>query len=135
MANTVQFLGYLRASGRTPFLRVYGVSFSGTYAQNYAEVVNLNAALNPNGLEDPQVPNTTTPFVPPMILSATLDGWDVEIQIGGNGTPGEFGVNFYTSNGTAPIQMASGQSYSSDFPANSVLGGNGQVLIGIMDTE
>jgi hypothetical protein len=129
MANQVSFLGYLRASGRTPFLRVYGVSFSGSYVQNYGEVINFNTALNPNGLEDPQVPLTTTPFVPPIVLGSTLGGYDPELEIGGNGTPGEYGINFFTSGGA---QLAA-EAYP--FPANTVLGGLGQVLIGIMDAQ
>ena len=127
MANTVSFLGYSRGSGRTPFLRVYAVTFSGDYTINFGEVLNFNTALNPNGLEDPQVPGLS-PFVPPLVLGSTLNGWKPELEIGGNGTAGEVGINFY--NGTTQLTAV---AYSTEFPAN---GSNfGQVLIGIMSAE
>lgn len=129
MANTVNFLGYSRGSGRTPFLRIYSVSFSGSYTVNYGEVINLNTAGNPNGLEDAAGLTTTTPFVPPLILGSTTGGWKPELQIGGNGTAGEYGINFY--NGTTQLTA---EAYSAaGFPAN---GSNyGQVLIGVLSAE
>lgn len=128
MANQVSFLGYSRGSGRTPFLRIYGVTFSGDYTINYGEVVNFNTALNPNGLEDAQVPGLL-PFVPPLVLGSTTGGWKPELEIGGNGTPGEAGINFY--NGTTQLTA---EAYSAvGFPVN---GSNfGQVLIGILSAE
>ncbi len=126
MANTVQFLGYARASGRSPFIRVFGVSFTGAYAQDNAEVIDLAAAVNPNGLEDPQTPQQTNPFIPAKIVGHTLNGYQPELQIGGNGTPGSYGIRFWASVG---VELAAGASYSADFPANAALGGYGQVLL------
>lgn len=126
MANTVQFLGYARASGRSPFIRVFGVSFTGTYTQDNGEVISLASALNPNGLEDPQIPVTATPFIPAKVVGSTLNGYQPELEIGGTGTPGSFGIRFWTSGGA---ELAAGASYSADFPANAALGGYGQVLI------
>jgi hypothetical protein len=131
MANTVNFRGYLRASGRQPFLRVFSVSFNGTYAQGNAEVINFNTAGNPNGLEDAQVPGLASPSIPFFILGSTLNGYTPELEIGGNGTPGETGIRFFTSGGT---ELAAAAPYT-DFPANSLDGGNGLVLIGIQDAQ
>lgn len=129
MANTVNFLGYSRGSGRTPFLRVYSVAFSGSYTVNNGEVLNFNTAGNPNGLEDPAVPQAATPFVPPLVLGSTTGGWKPELQIGGNGTPGEVGIKFY--NGTTQLTA---ETYSSaGFPANGT--NYGQVLIGVLSAE
>ena len=64
------------------------------------EVIDLNTALNPNGLEDPQVPTSTTPFVPPMVLGSTTDGYVPELEIGGTGVAGEYGIRFWA--GGAP---------------------------------
>ncbi len=131
MANQVSFLGYSRGSGRTPFLRVYEVTFSGSYAQDNAEVIDLNTALNPNGLEDPQVPTSTTPFVPPMVLGSTTDGYVPELEIGGTGVAGEYGIRFWA--GGAPPTELGAVAYSGVFPAN---GSNyGQVLIGFLAAE
>ena len=127
MANTINFLGYSKATGRNAFMRIFQVVFSGSYVQNYGEVLNFATALNPNGIEDFQVPNSTTPSIPPMILDSTLNGYQPELEIGGTGTVDQYGVNFYTSGGT---QLAAGV-YSGVFPAN---GSNyGQLIVGIMD--
>jgi hypothetical protein len=130
MANQVSFLGYSRGSGRTPFLRVYEVSFSGSYAQDNAEVIDFNTALNPNGLEDAQVPSLS-PSVPPLVLGSTIDGYVPELKIGGTGTAGEYGIRFWA--GGAPPTELGAVAYSGVFPAN---GSNyGQVLIGILAAE
>jgi hypothetical protein len=131
MANTVEYLGYLHASGKNPFLRVFGVSFTGTYTQNNGEVVNLTAATNPNGVEDLQTPASATPTIQPFILDSTLNGYKPELEIGGTGTPGSYGIRFFSGGGT---ELAASASYLSDFPANAQLGGYGQVLIGVLDS-
>jgi hypothetical protein len=128
MANTINFVGYSRASGRDPYLRVYSVSFSGSYTINYGEVLNFAGALNPDGIEDAQFPNVAPPPIDPFVLGSTTGGWKPELQIGGSGTVGEFGINFY--NGTT--QLTAETYESAGFPAN---GSNfGEVLIGIFQS-
>lgn len=130
MANQLSFVGYLRASGRIPFLRVYEATFSGAYAQDNAEVLNFNTALNPNGLENAQVPGPN-PSVPPMVLGSTTNGYVPELEIGGTGTAGEYGIRFWA--GGAPPAELGAVAYSGVFPAN---GSNyGQVLIGLQSAE
>jgi hypothetical protein len=134
MANTVNFVGYSRGSGRNPFFRVFSVSFSGTYAQDNAEVINLNTANNPGGIEDAQVPLSSPPPIDPFVLGSTVGGLKAELQIGGNGTPGEFGIRFYGASATAgeATELAAGTDYSAVFPANG--SSFGEVLIGIFQS-
>jgi hypothetical protein len=136
MANTVNFVGYSRGSGRNPFFRVFSVSFSGTYTQDNGEVVNLAAANNVNGIEDAQFPQASPLGIDPFVLGSTLNGYLPELQIGGNGTPGEFGIRFFAGGATAAgpnNELAAGDEYSSYFPAN---GSNfGEVLIGVLESN
>lgn len=126
MANSVQFLGYSRGSGRSPFIRVFGVSFTGTYTQANGEVINLASASNPNGLEDPQTPQLVAPFIPPKVVGSTLNGYQPELEIGGTGTPGSSGSDSGPREGR---NWRRRRLILLDFPANAVLGGYGQVLI------
>lgn len=127
MANILTFVGYSRASGGNPFLRVYSAVFSGSYAQNYTEVLNFATALNPSGIEDAAFPISSPPSIDPFVLSHTCGGNLPELQIGGNGSAGQFGINFYTGGNT---QLAAGTYSGAGFPAN---GSNyGEVLIGVM---
>jgi hypothetical protein len=127
MANTVTFVGYSKGTGRNPFLRLYAVTFSGNYAQNNVEVINFALALNPNGIEDMQVPNSISPSIPPLVLASTTGGYQTELQIGGTGTAGQYGIRFYASGATELGAVA----YSGVFPANGT--SYGLVVIGIMD--
>jgi hypothetical protein len=113
MANTLTYQAYLRGKGRSPNFRLWLAVFSGSYAQNYAEVLNFNTAGNPNGLEDFQVPDFTGPFARPMTLGSTTGGNVPELQIGGNGTAGECGINFYSGGS----QLAAGTYSGAGFPA------------------
>lgn len=122
MANTINFVGYLRASGRNPNFRVFVVNaFTGNAGAANSEVLDFTKAGNPNGLEDAQTPGFTTSFVPPVILDSTLLGYKPELQIGGNGTTGQCGITFY--NGTTALT-------SGAYPA-AITGG--QIIIGVMD--
>jgi hypothetical protein len=139
MANFLYFAGYSRASGRTPFYRIYVASFSGNAGAANTEVLNFNTAANPNGLEDAQVPNFSSSFAPPVLLGSTVGGYTAELEIGGNGTPGECGITFYES-GAPPAALASGSYSAAGFPANAaataLAGSNqfGQVVIGVLDS-
>lgn len=132
MANIVTFLGYSKGTGRNPFMRIFSVVFSGNYAQNNAEIINFANAINPNGIEDFQAPISTTPGIPPLVLGSTLNGYQPEIEIGGTGTVGQYGIRFWTS---GAAELAAG-AYSGVFPASSTVNTvqqYGQVLLGIMD--
>lgn len=137
MANTIIFRGYSRASGRTPFMRIFEVAFSGNSAAANAEVLDFTKALNPNGLEDAQIPSFTTSFAPPMIVGSTLQGYQPELEIGGNGTAGQTGITFYD----ALTALAAATAYSGIFPANAAataIAGStvyGQVLVGVLSSE
>jgi hypothetical protein len=133
MANIINYLGYQKATGRNSFLRIFQVVFSGSYVQNYGEVLNFATAQNPYGIEDFQVPNTAAPSIPPMILDTITGGYRAELEYGGTGTIDQYGVNFYTSGGT---QLAA-EAYSTPFPATATINSvqqYGQLIIGILDS-
>src|ERR1700678_2804590 len=121
MANTINFMGYLKASGRSPFIRVWIITFTGNAGAVNSEVLDFTKAGNPNGLEDAQPPSFTTSFVPPFILDSTLGGYKPELQVGGNGTTGQAGITFY--NGLTAL-------ISGGYPT-AITGG--QVIVGCMD--
>ena len=123
MANTLNFVGYSRASGRNPFLRIFVATFTGNAGAVNTETLNFNTAGNPNGLEDAQVPSFATSFAPPFILDSTLGGYKPELEVGGNGTSGQTGITFY--NGTTALT-------SGAYPA-AITGG--QVIIGCLSSE
>jgi len=132
MANTINYLGYSKATGRNSFMRIFGIYFNGSYAQNNVEVINFATALNLNGIEDFQVPNSVSPSIPPVILDSTLNGFHPELQYGGTGTVAQYGVRFWTSGGT---ELAA-ETYVTAFPATAIINGvqqYGQLIVGIMD--
>jgi hypothetical protein len=134
MANTIQFVGYSKGTGRNSFMRIFLVAFSGSYVQSNAEVINFSTALNLSGIEDMQVPISASPSIPPLVLGSTLNGYQPEIQIGGTGTAGQYGITFWISGGGG--QAAAGV-YSGLFPTGAIVNTvqqYGQVLIGIMDS-
>ena len=123
MANTLNFVGYSRASGRNPFLRIFVATFTGNAGAVNTETLNFNTAGNPNGLEDAQVPSFASSVAPPFILDSTLGGYKPELEVGGNGTSGQTGITFY--NGTTALT-------SGAYPA-AITGG--QVIIGCLSSE
>lgn len=114
MANAPSYVSYSHVGGGSQDLEFrYTITFSGSYTTaSTGEVVNLNNALNPNGLE-------LNAFLPPILpegvpdcVGANINGYDVSFSAYANGS---FTVKFYS---TAATELGTGA-----YPA-SISGGN-----------
>ena len=131
MANQVSFLGYSRGSGRTPFLRVYEVTFSGTTHKTMARSSTSTPPSTRTAWKMRRCPTRLLRLCRRWCSGRQPRAGRPELEIGGNGTAGEVWHRFWAG-GDPPTELgAVAYSAYSRRMAPTI----GQVLIGVLSAE